>query len=145
MGRRVVLIIRAGRSVDNEDMDSTQPTPSGAATAADRRRSPRHKLVTTGTLYREGRTSLPQSVTMKDVSDEGLGFESPQAVEPGTSCRIQIQSGPMQITWRVRVVFCGKVQGGDYCLGGQFVPADTDESGDQSLDVESLEPLLLPG
>lgn len=126
-------------------MNSSQPIPSGTATAAERRRSPRHKLVSAGTLYREGPTSLPQSVTVKDVSDEGLGFESPQAVEPGTACRIQIQSGPMQITWRVRVVFCGKVQGGDYCLGGQFVPADADELGDQPLDVESLEPILLPG
>lgn len=125
-------------------MDNPQATPSGAATAADRRRSPRHKLVSVGTLYREGRTALPQSVTLKDVSDTGLGFESPEAVEPGTSCRIQIQSGPMQITWRVRVVFCGKVDGGEYCLGGQFVAADADEFGEQSLDAQSLEPILLP-
>lgn len=79
---------------------------------------------------------------LKDVSGEGVGFESDEAVEPGTTCRISIQSGPMQITWRVRVVFCGKVQGGDYCLGGQFLAADEDEFGD-SLNVQSLEPMLL--
>ena len=123
-------------------MDSSNPASRGQSPANDRRRSSRHTLVTAGVLYREGPTSLPQSVMLKDVSGEGVGFESAEAVEPGTTCRISIQSGPMQITWRVRVVFCGKVQGGDYCLGGQFLAADEDAFGD-SLNVESLEPMLL--
>jgi hypothetical protein len=123
-------------------MDSSNPTSRGQSPATDRRHSSRHILITSGILYREGPTSLPQTVMLKDVSDEGVGFESSEEVEPGTTCRISIQSGPMQIAWRARVVFCGKVQGGDYCLGGQFLAAEEGEFGD-SLSVESLEPMLL--
>jgi hypothetical protein len=113
-------------------------TPSSVA-SAERRRTPRQKFVTKAMLYRENRTAAPQRIMMRDVSLMGVGFESPEPVEAGTRCRILIEAGPARINWRIRIVCCGKVDGGDYLVGCQFIPAELDlvELTDETPGVEA--------
>lgn len=90
----------------------------------ERRRAPRQTFITKGMIYREDRQSGPQRIILKNLSLLGVGFECAAPIEPGTRCRIRIEAGPTQINWRLQIVCCGKIEGGNFRLGGQFVPAE---------------------
>ena len=126
---------------DKMGMDSAANTNSGTSRPQDRRRAARQKFVTKALLYRDNRSKSPQRITLKDVSMMGAGFETHAPVEPGTRCRIRIEAGPNIISWRVRVVCCGKIDADLFHVGTQFVTADlpTIEAA-----AEDLDPLQTP-
>lgn len=92
----------------------------------DRRRAFRQPLVCKGMLYRLDRSAGPQRITLKDVSMLGVGFDAASSIEPGTRCRVQIELGPTRISWRLRVVCCGRIDDNLYRVGCDFVPAELD-------------------
>ena len=111
---------------------------------SDRRRAVRQKLITAGVLLRDDPFTAPQPIMLKDVSLMGVGFESDAPVEPGETCTIRVQAGPMQITWRVHVVFCGKITGGAYRMGGQLLPVEANAApAEQGFDADPLQELLI--
>ena len=71
----------------------------------------------------------------------GVGFESEAPVEPGTRCRVQLEIGPTRISWRLRVVCCGKIDDNLYRIGCDFVPTELDRSSESESPDE--EPVLL--
>ena len=87
----------------------------------ERRRALRQTFITKGLLYREDRQASPMRIMLKNLSALGVGFEAAMPIEPGTRCRIRIEAGPTQINWRMQVVCCGKIDGGAYRVGGEFV------------------------
>ena len=119
-------------------MDSTAKNPSGTSRPQDRRRAARQKFVTKALLYRDKRSGPPQRITLKDVSMMGVGFETHAAVEAGTRCRIRIEAGPNVISWRVRVVCCGKIDAELYHVGAQFVTAELERP---EVAAEDFDPL----
>ena len=94
----------------------------------ERRRAPRQTFITKGLLYREDRQAAPQRIMLKNLSVLGVGFEAAMPIEPGTRCRIRIEAGPTQINWRMQVVCCGKIDGGAYRIGGEFVRAELEKT-----------------
>ena len=104
-------------------MESVVPSEE-TAQHVEKRRSSRQTFICKGLLYRDNRAAGPQRVNMKDVSMLGVGFESARPVEPGTRCRLQIELGPTRVSWRIRVVCCGKVDEDLYRIGCEFIPAE---------------------
>jgi hypothetical protein len=100
---------------------------TGESAASDnRRRAYRQALVCKGMLYRDNRSAGPQRITLQDASMLGVGFDSAAPVEPGTRCRVQLELGPTRISWRLRVVCCGKIDDNLYRIGCDFVPTELD-------------------
>ena len=109
----------------------------------ERRTSGRHKLITVGWFFPDSGEG-PFKVTLRDISLHGVGFESEAAVEPGALGRLRIDAGAMQVSWRLTVVFCGKIQDGDYRVGGALLPVDAGTDGaEQGLDPSDVLPMLI--
>jgi hypothetical protein len=119
-------------------------TPEDLARHNEKRRSSRQTFMCKGLLYRDNRAAGPQRVNLKDVSMLGVGFESARPVEPGTRCRLQIELGPTKISWRIRVVCCGKIEDDLYRLGCEFIPAELPlfDLGENELEAGHTEHLL---
>ena len=65
----------------------------------------------------------------------GVAFESQMPIDKGTRCKLVIELGPARLTWRVKVVCCGKVgDGGYYVVGGEFVTNELEPAGPSDRD-----------
>lgn len=60
-------------------------------------------------------------VRVKDVSRQGVGFESSEQLASGAVCRIRIGRGPIELSRRIRVVRCAPGEGNVFEIGGEFV------------------------
>jgi hypothetical protein len=110
--------------------------PSGNPELATRERRLAHRqpFVTRAVLYRDDAKAAPMRVTLRDVSISGVGFESSTPVDLNTRCRLHIEAGPARLTWRLRVVRCGKMGNGRYYVGGQFLSCELSPEADASSD-----------
>jgi hypothetical protein len=102
--------------------------------AEDRRRAHRQQLITRAILYRDDNKASPARVTIRDVSLKGVGFDSPVPIEHNVRCRLHIEAGPARITWRLRVVCCGKMDKAGYHVGGQFLTSELSPEADANSD-----------
>ena len=143
-------INRGGGRADDGGMETLAPIAQPAATeeveagdGSERRAAHRQAVLLSGMLYRDNGMAGPQRVKVKNASLLGVGFESAKQVEPGTRCRLLVEAGPARLEWRLRVVCCGKIDGGGYYVGGQFLTNELDPSGPAENDPSSAEPLYI--
>jgi hypothetical protein len=85
-------------------------------------------------LYQDDGRAAPLKVTLRDVSLKGVGLEAAEPVDLNTRCRLHIEAGPARITWRLRIVRCGKLGNGRYDVGGQFLGNELSPDSDASSD-----------
>ncbi|HSZ57637.1 MAG TPA: PilZ domain-containing protein [Tepidisphaeraceae bacterium] len=111
-------------------------SPAGDSQAAtgERRIAHRQSFVTRAVLYRDDAKAAPLKVTLRDVSLKGVGLEAAVPVDLNTRCRLHIEAGPARLTWRLRVVRCGKMGNGRYYVGGQFLSCELSPEADTSSD-----------
>ena len=96
---------------------STVPTPPGI----ERRRSPREKLVAPAVLQpASGDASVDRGVQVQDLSLGGVGFVSPEKMDPGEVFRITLGKGPLLLNARVRIISCNKTGHRMYRCGAEF-------------------------
>lgn len=88
----------------------------------EKRRSGRDAFVCKGLLYHGSQVGRPLCVTLKDISQLGVGFETTRPLETGAECRVKIELGPTRIAWGLRVVCCGKIDENLYRVGCEFLP-----------------------
>ena len=115
-------------------MQTPQAGGRGPLTAEERRQAHRQQLVTRAIIYRDDRKAGPVRVSVTDVSLKGVGFESAAPIDVNVRCRLHIEAGPAQITWRLRIVRCGKLENGRYHIGGQFLSSELSPDADGSSD-----------
>ena len=111
-------------------------SPAGDSQTAtgERRVAHRQSFVTKAVLYRDDAKAAPLKVTLRDVSLKGVGLEAGEPVDLNIRCRLHIEAGPARITWRLRIVRCGKLGNGRYDVGGQFLSCELSPEADGSSD-----------
>ncbi len=94
-----------------------------AATASDRRRSPRQSFVGNGWLSPEAGTLGPNHlIVVNDLSLHGLGFSSDEKLEPEAVHWMVLDAGGLRASSRVRIATCrpNPNSPGAYECGAEF-------------------------
>ena len=87
----------------------------------ERRRSPREKLVAPAGLHpASGDSTVDRGVQVQDLSLGGVGFVSPEKMDPGEVFRITLGKGPLLLNARVRIISCNKTGHRMYRCGAEF-------------------------
>jgi hypothetical protein len=101
----------------------TAPFTSEQLIGTDRRRSARELTITRGVL-RAVDASLdepPQHVDITNLSLVGAGIRSGLPLEDGSFYQVEIDSPPIVLSSRIRIVHCSlHASGGYYEVGGEF-------------------------
>lgn len=97
----------------------TKPAPS----FTEQRRAPRKPAPNmTGRLYTpsDQQHMLQWTVNMVDLSLHGVGFRVEQAMTVGKLYGLEIRGNWMNLSSRIRIVFCRKRGNGEYDVGAEF-------------------------
>jgi PilZ domain len=96
-------------------------TPTSTATA-ERRSARRQNIIQSATLYTENAPVMtPGSlVQVNNISTSGISFESRQASDEGSICRVMINTESLRLNSRVRIIRCEK-SAEQFTIGAEFV------------------------
>jgi hypothetical protein len=106
-------------------MKNLKLNTSGAAVVEEnRRRSTREMAGTTGTIRRAAadgsRRETSHDITVANISLHGVGIRSAIELHRGEYYHVEIGSGPLQLSSRMRVVRCDALPNGYFDVGGEF-------------------------
>jgi hypothetical protein len=89
-------------------------------TGIGRRRSERRPYIIEGWLSRPNDPSDELEVVALNVSQHGVGFKLPKALEPGEFFAIEIGLGEQRMISEVRIVSCRPAGDGLFDVGAEF-------------------------
>jgi PilZ domain len=100
---------------------STQTSPASAPTGDERRRRPRVDGRIIGWLISQDKTEAPWEVRILDVSRQGVGFETSETMQAGSTTRIRIGRGPVELARQIRIMNCQPHSNATFRIGAEFV------------------------
>lgn len=90
--------------------------------SSEKRKRTRLAGQTPGWVIADDQSALdPWEVRVRDVSRHGVGFESAEEFKTGSTMKIRIGRGPLELARPVKIVHCQPGQGGTYTIGAEFV------------------------
>ncbi len=103
---------------------SSKEAPSASATtlAPEKRSTPRHSVDTPAVVLNDatGLLGAVGEIKVCNVSLAGIGFYSDVELRIGSIHRIELNSGQLQVSGRVRITRCDRWQG-RFEVGAQFI------------------------
>jgi hypothetical protein len=100
---------------------STFNANSETSSQDDRRRRPRVDGKTIGWLISDDKSAAPWEVRILDVSRQGVGFESSEAMQVGQTVKIRIGRGPVELARPIKIVNCQTISSSTFRIGGEFI------------------------
>jgi hypothetical protein len=102
--------------------NNMKPFPPQSTATADRRSASRQNVLQSATLYAENAAVMAPGalVQVNNISTSGINFQSHEASNEGSICRVMIDTDSLRLNSRVRIIRCEKSDE-QFTIGAEFV------------------------